>query len=732
MTGWAKLLDDAHPLIYAAIALLLMLPLLSPGYYVTLDMQFGPNTFAEKHFWSFYGMGGTAYGASLPLSLLHAALSDAFSVEVAEKLLLFLMLAFCGISAHRALPRELGPSRYFAGLLYTLNPFVFLRFVVGHWYILIAYACFPLALRLFRDFLKRPGDFRKLADVALITMPVAVSSHMLILLFACYALLFALHLLANGISVPLLRRSALLAAAVFAMNVFWLVPTASVFEERYSIAPPEGSMEDFNAIPTGNISLEYSLLSMHGFWRQGYQYTKDISSLWQAPFAIIALLALIGLAALLKKDRWLALFFVIVFASGFLLALGIKGPLSWLYLSSPISGFLSFAFRDTQKFVSLLALAYSMMGAYGVHFIVGRLSALKLPKAIPAAVPVAVSAAFLLLLLAVPIVYNYGFFGFLNQVGTTQYPAGWAAAEAVMSADSVPGAILFLPLHHYMPYPWINATVKTAAMPASQFFTRQVVSLQNIEMRHVYADTASATDQYISYLFQNSTSRPENNLAARLLPMNVRYVMLLHEGGGSAYAHLFRNKTGMELVLENRDMLLFRNNLAQGPFFATTDAGSGGFGGVGSGSVSAGAIAYDKVTPASYRILSAPAGRIVFAAIPSPLPVFEGAGADPWHKIASSFTFSGPGVLEYPMFYPVLAFQLLSWSLIFICISGSPKRAAPFVFVPALGVFFLTSAGAIGVHLFGAIMLLSIVAAVAMRFGLIEKCGAAARHLLPA
>ena len=67
-------LPDANSLIfqrhgyilaYALIALLIMLPLLGPGYYLTLDMQFGPGSFSDFQFSELYGTGPSQYGAYL-------------------------------------------------------------------------------------------------------------------------------------------------------------------------------------------------------------------------------------------------------------------------------------------------------------------------------------------------------------------------------------------------------------------------------------------------------------------------------------------------------------------------------------------------------------------------------------------------------------------------------------------------------------------------------------------
>lgn len=601
--------NAAPAIFYSLLSLLILAPLLGPGYYLALDMQFGPNSFAEQQFDDLYGYAPSSYGAYLPVRLALAAVSQLLPVEIVEKLLLFAILFLCGMGAHCSLPKELGNARYFAGLLYMLNPFVFVRFLAGHWTLLLSYALFPPAIALFRDFLKKPDGCSAFAGVALITTAAAVSSHGVAMLLLCYAVLFIVHAARNGPRPVLLKRSAFLAALVLAMNLFWIAPTLMLYSQTYSPVSAEAYMKAFGAIG-GGMPLPLALLTMHGFWREGYTYTKDVAGLWYVPFAAILLIACLGFAMLLKKDRTLALSLAAAFAISFLLALGLEGPLAWIFTALPQ---LSFIFRDSQKFVALLALSYSVLGAYGVH--AAAEICRKRWKRIPVHVP-------LLVLLAVPVICNYGFFGFLGQAGPTQYPDEWKSAEAVMSADATPGNVLLLPLHLYNHYDWVNCSVKTLAVPEAQFFSRPVISGHSVEMKDVWSDTNIPSERYVQYLFENRGSI--NNTAGLLLPLNARYIMLSKEDEDSPhYLYMFKRMggvPGIEQVFEGRSFWLFRNNLAKGPFTATADNGSGGFEALASGSAGAAYadVGYEKINPGilPHTVPAAALSRFCHAARP--------------------------------------------------------------------------------------------------------------------
>ena len=91
-------------LLYLLMAFLVMFPLLKPGYYLALDMPFGPNTFADARYGDFYGIQPSSYGAYFPIRMVMGALSDIIGTEGVEKLLLFAILFLCGFSMHLSLP----------------------------------------------------------------------------------------------------------------------------------------------------------------------------------------------------------------------------------------------------------------------------------------------------------------------------------------------------------------------------------------------------------------------------------------------------------------------------------------------------------------------------------------------------------------------------------------------------------------------------------------------------
>ncbi|HSB47659.1 MAG TPA: hypothetical protein VLD37_06615 [Candidatus Bilamarchaeum sp.] len=713
------MIKNVVPLItYLVLAIILMAPLLPPGYYLALDMQFGPSSFADFQFANYYGMAPSPYGAYIPYRLAMAALSQILGAEGVEKLLLLAILFLCGAGIHFALPEDLGNSRYFGGLLYTLNPFVFVRFMAGHWALLLSYALWPLGLKYFSEFLERPGDRHRLAKAALITTLAAVSSHGVLILLLAYLVLFALRLL-QGADRALLRNTVALGGLVLLMNLYWIVPTLALFGERFDPASSESNLAEFSARAQG-MPIPLTLLSMHGFWRGGFKYTKNVFDLWYVPLIIMAALALAGLALLFKGKNSLWMFFILVIPVALLFALGDDGPLPLLFNLFEKQLPIYFFFRDSQKFVGLICLAYAWLGSVAVGALSGRLKGWKSPVLIG-------------LLCSLPVIYNFGFFGFLGQIGPTQFPDDWKQAEAIIAADPAQSNILFLPLHFYIYYPWVNGTQKDLGAPARMFFSKPVIVAHNLETQNVYSDVKDPPADYVRALVQNR--QYINNTAELLLPLNVRYVMILKDFPDTPrLLYLFYRKSGVpniSLVYESDTLYLFRNELATGPFITSQDAGRGNFSEIINMSASAGYsanVTYEKITPVSYRVLSSQYPDAAWTERQNGYIIYDGKPASSWHSLGSGFAYQNPAIIENSLFYAVLALFIIAWLAAILLVVPAGPAALPALIFASFAAFLLSVYGIISPVALGWLVLTSVTALIII---LLRRPGGQAKLFKP-
>jgi hypothetical protein len=688
--------------VYIVFAFLILLPLLKPGYYLALDMQAGPYSYSDIRFGDFYGETPSSYGAYFPPKMVLAAVSDIIGTEAVEKLRLFLIVLLCGISAHFSLPKEHGSARYLAGLLYMLNPFVFVRFLAGHGSLLLSYAFWPLALMCFSQFLDKPNSRRPLVKTALFVTLAAASSHGVIILLICFALMLLFHLLKTGIRGPgmqFAKRLALLAAIILALNLYWIAPTIILFGSTHTPASPEAYLEDFKPLPMG-MPVVASLLTMHGFWRGGFYYTKDILPYWYVPFILMAAISAIGFLSLLGKKResaFYALFLLSLLVVGLLLALGEESPISFLFTIFGKQIPIHMIFRDSQKFVGMICLSLSMLGSFGASHLMRTY-----PKW---------SLAVLALILLLPVIYDFGIFGFFGQIRPTQYPADWVEAGKIISADPTETRILVLPPYLYNTYKWSNATQKTLASPANHFFSKPIIVSQSVMTSHVYSDVKDTYGGYVQRIFKNR--QYINNTAELLVPINARYILILKDYRDSdSYLWLFHRKGGVKditLVYESDSLYLFRNELVFGPILASAEGGNGGFKSLARINVSglSDNVTYTHVNPATYEITGCGGPYLFYASPADPFSEFSGIPPQPWNGIASTYPCSGPGVFGNRVFPVSLALFLLSWVLAISLLARPGIRGIIILAISSVLAYALIWFGILGPHHIGALLALS-------------------------
>jgi hypothetical protein len=294
---------------------------------------------------------------------------------------------------------------------------------------------------------------------------------------------------------------------------------------------------------------------MYGFWRTGYVYTKDILPYWYLFFIIILFLAVHGFFLNYKHIKYginVKTFGVIAVLS-VLLAAGISGPIAGVFEFLFNNVFFFKGFREPQKFVALLVLAYAYLGGLGVA---------EFEKI--ARDPVNRSGAkqfgvwlIIALALATPFIYSFTTFnGFWGQLKTTDYPKDWYEVNSFLNQDEQDFKVLFLPWHLYMDFKWLPTPQKRIATPANIFFDKPVIQGDNMEAGSIYSSSADHVSKYVDFLLANRNNI--DNLGELIAPLNVKYVILTKEVDYRLYDFLY-NQTDLELVKDTENMIVFKN-----------------------------------------------------------------------------------------------------------------------------------------------------------------------------
>jgi hypothetical protein len=540
-------------IVYIILALLILNVLLLPGYILTLDMLFTPNKQFPGNPWGLEG-GWTWVSPCFPLYLVVKLANYIAPGWLIQKLILFAILFLSGIGAHRLLnSNKIGA--YFAGILYMINPFTYTRFLAGQWAVLWSYALVPFAIAAFIQLLKK-GRIRDGVVVAVLSTLVGLP-HItgLILLFLAYLIILIFWILVTRKFVFKLSSTFKIlgiASGLFLLiNMYWLVP---VFTERAIILSQINQADLYSFAPASHSSrVVFDVASMFGFWRNAYINIQDIFPFWWVLFLIILLLAVYGFLSKIndKSIGWLVAAFSLIGIIGLFLALGVssiftKDLFEWLWNNL----FFFRGFRDSQKFVSLLCLAYAFLGGFGVT---AFLELLKHSRNIRVRI---LNITLIVIIIITPIAYSFPMFGFYGQLGLADYPREWSEINEFLNHDTDDFNVLVLPWHMYMDFSWLPNKDKRLANPALQFFDKPAITGDNIEISGIYSQSTNPNSKYIEFLISNN--KTINNMGELLAPLNVKYIILFHESDFSNYDFLYDQKD-IEEIMDNSNISLFRN-----------------------------------------------------------------------------------------------------------------------------------------------------------------------------
>lgn len=542
-------------LVYSLLSLGVLGALLLPGYILTLDMVFAPHASISHQF---YGLDEWRLAASTPLWLLIDAAAKVFPAWVWQKAILFSIFFLAGLGAHRLFPFR-GIGSYFAGVLYMINPFTYVRFLAGQWGVLGAYAMTPFAIKAFLDLLER-GSVKQAVKVALLSTLVGMFQiHGFLLLFLAFLVIFLVKLVRErrerAANIRACKFVTVAGVMFLALNSYWMLP-ALTSEETLLGQIGRGDLLLFAPKATSGFGTMFDLAAMYGFWRGGYTYAKDLLPLWWLGFAFIFYLGACGFVYSVRGRRAgrLVWSFGLIWLVGLILASGASIQFSrpafeWLFDHL----FFLRGFRDSQKFVALLCLSYSYLGGLGVYQL-ARWRAEHQQKGLTLYRGAVLGV--IVLALVVPLVYSYPMFGFHGQLKPTDYPQEWYEVNDHLNEDEDDFNVLILPWHMYMDYSWLPNKDKRLMNPAQRFFDKPAICGDNIEVGSIYSQSTNPTSNYVDFVLENGDAI--ENLGELLAPLNVKYVVLLHEADYEEYGFLAQQRD-LEVELEKGSLTLFKN-----------------------------------------------------------------------------------------------------------------------------------------------------------------------------
>jgi hypothetical protein len=522
---------------FVVLAVAVAGPLLLPGQLLLLDFPSGPR-FPDLRLFPLPSSG--QLGNDIAVRALHV-LVRSLSSDLPAKFFLVGSVVVGGIGIARLLMSRLrtGPiAAACGGTLYAVNPFVYDRMISGQLYVVAAYAVLPWASTTLLDVMtgrsRRPVIFLAvwLAGLAAIDLHLA-GAFGLVLLLSVPAKHAREH-------TKIVALSLLVAAPLCA---YWLF-RAALARPGVAVAPYELGV--YASRPAGWLVVP-NLVALGGFWRTEFEEPMQ-----RVPALLLLLAPLLALVALggahLVRERSTRAWAMTIGGGGLLgiaVAAGVNTPVTgavfrWLFFNVP--GFA--IYREPQKLLALLALAYAIGVGVGVDRVVRTRRVL---------IRASVGAAAVLVVLA------YGYLelgGLWGQVHLSSYPQSWREADATMSSASAGGVLVF----PWVPYAvWSFSDGRIVANPAGSYFSRPTLVQDGAGSR----EPPPLVDPFRRYIDEVLRMRDKKGRFGGLVaPLDVRFIVWLKEVDWWRYAFL-KHQTDLRSIYAGEKIEVFENEAWQ-------------------------------------------------------------------------------------------------------------------------------------------------------------------------
>jgi len=549
-----KLLFDKFIFIFLGIAVLILWQMLLPGYVLTLDMVFGPEMKVAVSADGFHNF--------LPIAYLINFLSILIPGWLIQKIILLVLFFSLGYLSFKFLPLlENKTVRLFSALVYTLNPFVYSRFLAGHWSHLMAYALLPVFIHFLFKFTESPSFKASLKLFSIVLLISLFSLHfftmtvmIMIVWFSVYFIKYSVR--NNLVLLKLTLKNLIFGGLLFVVvSAYWLIPAIGryqFFEQRFDIK----HWQAFAASGHNGISTTLNVLSLNGYWGEGRPWAKqffwlqDYLIFWIA-FGLIGLLILIGAINGFKnkKTRPVIIFFSILGFFAFIFSTGAGETIFrnfniWMYEN------ISFwrGFRDSQKFSGLLVLSYAVLSGFGVNAIIDFLNKKKKD----------LTNNLNLLIFLIPILLGFLMWGgFQRQIKPVWYPEVWNQARNIIQADDSDYKVLFLPWHGYLSLNFNNNLL--VANPARSFFGEKVVVGRSIEIEGIYDQEQDPGYINLDKVVRNNYSLSFDEAIDFFAKQNIKYIIYFQDlRGFDNLRYEFLAFDGLKEIIREKQLIMYK------------------------------------------------------------------------------------------------------------------------------------------------------------------------------
>jgi hypothetical protein len=420
-SAWRQLLVLVWCLVVTGV---MLGPALAPGYVLTYDMVWVPDLALRP---DFLGVG-SGLPRAVPSDAVISVLDEVVPGMWLQKLVLLVALAGGGAGAARLVADRPVMVQLVAGTFYIWNPLVVERLLIGHWPVLLGYACIPWVLIAACEWRRDrwvPARLLWLVPLGSLSASAGLATALVLLVFAAgrQRLVGPLLLVAVG-------------------NAPWLV--SGLLHAATATSDSAGA-EVFALHGEGSVPGPVAAIGLGGIWNAEVVPDSHTGLLGWVWVAVVVGLAGLGWRSWLRRtQRRTRVAYLACWAVGFGLAVtswAVPEVLGWVMANVPGVG----VARDGTRLLVLCAPLLVVLAAEGAAELWARRPRARVAEA-------ALALAFLLLPVAV---LPDAAWGLAGQLRPATFPTAYDDARDVV-ADSVQDgrAVLLLPFTSYRQPSW--------------------------------------------------------------------------------------------------------------------------------------------------------------------------------------------------------------------------------------------------------------------------------------
>lgn len=504
-------------IIFSLLGVVLVLwQLLSNGYILTMDMVWGPHINLHATIGSLVN--------SMPMGYFFGFLTFVLNGWIAQKIyliIIFFLLFYLPLHFFKKIFKleNTGGGEYIASLVFAINPFVYERFLAGHWALILGYALLVPTIAYLVDYCREWNNKNLFKLFAIIVILGVVSIHILMIALIIVFISILCNLIYQKGNLVFFKQSILLGVFVLIASSYWIVPAIFGTATPLATFSPE-HWEVFKTAGSGYLGTLTNVLSLHGFWAEHEPWIERFvlpkSGGWVFITALISFFLLIttGIYAGLKEkqSRRIAffmiclMFFAVIFSCG--VGEGIFRNFNiWMFEHI----YFWKGFRDSEKWSAVVALLYSLFAGLGARTILLYFQNIKYKR-----------VAFYVLV-AVPIFYTpMMLFGVVGQLKTVEYPKSWQVVNDVLKEDKN-CRMLFLPWHQYY-YLKFNDGILTANL-SQNYFDCDVVFGLNMELGSINSQGGNGEEyDEIEKVVEDNVANPDATIEF-LRQKGIKYIV---------------------------------------------------------------------------------------------------------------------------------------------------------------------------------------------------------------